>query len=157
MSNLRNRKLKIAFKDLVGAAGGLEAAAEHCRIGKTTLGYQTSLSSECEDRFAAIDVVACLEELTGKPLVTRMLCQLNGGDFVERPVVPAGRGDLMTLLAAQAREMSELTSALLLGLADGRLCGAEARKAWTEAQQVVAISAQMVAELTVIIKGGDDA
>lgn len=153
--------LKLATREMIGqsGAGGELAAPAFCRVGKTKLNDYHNERHEAS--FAPVDVVLDLDRLArgrlGFPPVTRMLCQLLGGDFIERPAVPAGRGDLMTLLAGQSHEMAELTSALLLGLADGRLSGAEARKALSEAQQVAALSARMIAELTVIVNEGEDA
>ena len=151
--------LKLATREMIGGVGGEEASAGFCRVGKSKL---NDYHNERHDGFfAPVDVVLDLDRLArgrlGYPPLTRMLCQLQGGDFVERPSVPAGRGDLMTLLAGQSHEMSELTSALLLGLADGRLSGAEARKALGEAQQLAPLLARMIAELTVIVNDGEDA
>ncbi len=148
---VRNRMLKERTGELIAVVGGLEAAAAYCRVSKTTLGRYASQSVADVDYFAPVDVVRCLEAVAGEPIVTAHLAVEAGGAFVVVPRAAADGGDLLTLLAAQSRESSELTNALCLGLADGRLTGAEARKARIEVQQLVAVAMQMDAELALIV------
>lgn len=148
-------QLKRATNQMLKAAGGLDASAALCRVGKSKLGQYQSPN---EPYFVAIDVVADLEPLTraaeGWPHVTHALCAANGGVFVELPDVPASRAELLTLLAGQTKESSELTQAICDGLSNGTFCARDAAKALVEAQQLLRASAAMCAELEFIVKEG---
>lgn len=148
---VKGRMLKERTGELVAAVGGLEAAASYCRVSKTQLARYASLTASDADYFAPIDVVRCLETAAGTPIVTEHMAVEAGGVFVAVPGTAASGADLLTLLAAQSRESSELTNALCLGLADGRLCAAEARKARDEVQQLVRVAMRMDAELALIM------
>ncbi|WP_156359978.1 hypothetical protein [Sphingomonas sp. Leaf10] len=152
---VRGRMLKIRTGELIERIGKLEAAADFCRTGKTALAQYASLAPADADRFAPIDVIRDLEAVVGDPIVTRHLAVEAGAAVVMVPASVAAGADLLTLLASQSRESSELTTALCLGLADGRLCAAEARKAREEVRQLVAVAMQMDAELALIV--GEDA
>jgi hypothetical protein len=148
---VRDRMIKVRFGELLAEIGGAREASAFCRVNHSILSGYASLSPADAERFPPIDVVRDLEAVAGKPLVTMHLAVEAGGAFVEVPAAEATGADLLTLLAAQSRESSELTNALCLGLADGRLCAAEARKARDEVQQLVRVAMQMDAELALIM------
>lgn len=73
--------------------------------------------------------------------------------FVALPPVPAGRADLLQLMAAQAKEQSDVTSAICAALADGTMSPAEAEVALVEQDQVIRLAAALRAELMTIVEG----
>ena len=148
---VRDRMLKVRFGELLARVGGSREASGFCRVAHSVLSGYASLSPADAERFPPIDVVRDLEAVAGEPIVTMHLAVEAGGVFVEVPSVQATGADLLTLLAAQSREGSDLTNALCLGLADGRLCGADARKAREEVRQLVRVAMQMDAELALIV------
>lgn len=148
---VRDRMLKVRFGELLALIGGSREAAGFCRVAHSVLSGYASLSPGEADRFPPIDVIRDLEAVAGVPIVTMHLAVEAGGAFVEVPAVPATGADLLTLLAAQSREGSDLTDALCLGLADGRVCAADARKAREEVRQLVRVAMQMDAELALIV------
>ena len=77
---------------------------------------------------------------------------LLGMRLIPVPTVRATRETVLTLLGQQSKEASDLTGALCAGLADGTLCGDDARKAHAEAQQLLAVIFAIVAELELIIR-----
>ena len=153
-SAVRERKLKIAFGELVGLVGGLEAAAGGCRVGKSTLARYASLSPADAECFAPVDVVRALEAVAGEALVTGELASMADGAFTKLPSV-ARPADLFAALSDLSREASELTAAICAGFNDGKFCDLDAAKARSECDDVIERAAQMRALLDTII--GDQA
>ncbi|WP_230769514.1 phage regulatory CII family protein [Sphingomonas sp. Leaf4] len=151
---VKGRMLKERTSELVARVGGLEAAANFCRVSKTALGRYTSQSPADADYFAPVDVVRCLETAAGEAIVTAHLASEAGGVFVAVPDVSASGADLLQLLSEQSRESSELTSAICTGLADGILTGAEGRRIMREAEQLAAVAMRMRAEVALIVGEG---
>lgn len=149
---VKGRMLKIKFGELLARAGGLEASASFCRVGKSTLARYASTSPADAECFAPIDVVRDLEALVGEPIVTATLCSMADGVFVALPPEPATRGDLLQLMAAQAKEQSDVTSAICAALADGTVTPAEAAIALAEQEQVIRLAATLRAELMTIVE-----
>jgi hypothetical protein len=146
--------LKRATAEMIKGVGGVEAAASFCRVGKSTLSDAQNMNKD--DCFVALDVIADLEPLARSrdnwPHVTTKLCEIMGGTFVALPDAPATREDLLSLLAAQSREQSDLTNAICAGLSDGKFDQADARKALAEIDDVIRVAAAMRAELQSIVE-----
>jgi hypothetical protein len=153
-SAVRERKLKIAFGELVGLVGGLEAAACDCRVSKSTLARYASLSPADAECFAPVDVVRALEAVAGQPTVTSALAIMADGAFMKLPSV-ARPADLFAALSDLSREASELTTAICAGFNDGKFCDLDAGKARGEVDDVIQRAAQMAALLDTIM--GDTA
>ena len=147
---LRDRKLKIAFGELVALVGGLEAAASLCRVGKSTLARYASLSPADAECFAPVDVVRALEAVTGEATVTSELATMADGTFVKLPSV-ARPADLFGALAALSREASETTTAVCAGFNDEKFCDVDAEKTLGEVDDVIARATQMRALLLTIM------
>lgn len=153
-------KLKQATAELIKGVGGVEAAAMFCRVGKSSL--SDAQNWRRDDVFVALDVVFDLEPLardrTGWPHVTRALCAAMGGVFVPLPEAQATREDLLMLLAAKARESSELTDAAIACCTavddNPAVRAAAARKAIKELDDVVAVAMAMRAALETL-EGGN--
>lgn len=151
--------LKNATAEMIKGVGGVETAATFCRVGKSTL--SDAQNWRRPDVFVALDVVFALEPLardrSGWPHVTRALCTANGGVFVPLPEAQATRGDLLTLLAAKARESGELTEAAIACCTavdgDPAARASAARRAIKELDDVVAVAMTMRAELETL-EGG---
>ena len=146
--------LKRATAEMVKGVGGVEAAAEFCRVGKSVLGDNQNINKP--DSFVAIDVVACLEPLarerSGWPHVTRALCQRMGGVFVPLPEAMPTGADLMALMARKAKESGDLTAAICAAYADGKLEGHELRSIRGELDQLIEIVVAM-REMTLTMEG----
>lgn len=153
-SAVRERKLKIAFGELVGLVGGVEAAASDCRVSKSTIARYASLSPADAECFAPVDVVRALEAVAGQAVITAELANMADGVFMKLPSVmrPA---DLFAALSDLSREASELTAAICAGFNDGKFCDLDAAKARSECDDVIERAAQMRALLDTII--GDSA
>jgi hypothetical protein len=121
--------LKNASKRLGQAAGGIEAAANYCRVGKTLLGDYGSPNNET---FMPVDVVADLEAVThgtaGWPLVTRMLAAEAGCALVELPKPTAPDANWFAQLGKLCSETGDVINRLGEALADGNVCGKDVRR-----------------------------
>jgi hypothetical protein len=69
------------------------------------------------------------------------------------PRVIATREGLLELLARKSREVSDLTTAIIAGLSDGKFTQADAREALREAHQLLDVLLAMIAELETIEAG----
>lgn len=126
-SKARARALKVKFKELIGAIGGIEEAERLCRVGKTTLARYYSLQDEHADMFAPIDVVRDLEEVAGDPIVTSYLATESAHVLVARRTLSGVTiGNLHTAIARCAREYGDAHAALFTALADGKICEVDA-------------------------------
>ncbi len=65
----------------------------------------------------------------------------------------ATQQDLLGLLARKAREASDVTTAIVGGLADGKFSAADARAALSEAHELLDVLLAMIAELEAIEAG----
>lgn len=148
--------LKRATGEMLKGVGGLEAAAGFTRVGRSTLGDYQLLSQVTS--FVPLDVVADLEPLArdreGWPHVTRALCAHMGGTFVPLPDVPSCT-DAMGMLARQTQEHSDVVTALVAGMADGKLCASDARKITKELDELIAAAAGMRACMQTIAGGAE--
>ena len=149
--------LKRAFGEVIKGVGGLEVAAERCRVGKTALGDAQNV--HCPDRWAPIDVIADLEPLArdraGWPHVTRELCLQLGGVFVPLPRVPAERGDCLRGAGELGREAADVTQTICTALADdGRIDADEARAIRVQISEAQMVLAQIDEQMRAIIAEG---
>lgn len=128
---------KLAFRDLIEAAGGLEAAAGFCRLGKSQL-------HRCCDKntldFAPIDVVHDLEERTaskaGWPHVTRHGARALGLALVAVPCTQHVTSDNVHRHLADAhRESNDVITATLASLQAGKITPAKRRELMRECQE----------------------
>lgn len=149
-SPVKNRMLKVRFAELLARVGGIEAAAGFCRVGKSTLARYGSLADADAECFAPVDVVRDLESLVGEPVVTAHLAIEAGGMFMAVPKRPGGRATLLDLSARKAKESADLTAAICTGLADGKFCAADAKRALPELDDILSVLAAMRGELLAI-------
>lgn len=148
----RRQGLKDATADLIAAIGGQARAAEHCRRVKSQQSF-SNFETKNVDAFIPIDAVMDLEGRTvgmpGWPHVTRELCARAGGTFIAMPAALPGCTEAHLRLAELTKEFSDVSGAMLTGLADGRLCAADVRKGQlvAEADDLVTKAAELRALL----------
>lgn len=125
-----DRALKTLFRALVAEAGGLDAAAACVRVGRSRLAEYYALDG---DAFAPIDVVARLEAIVGRPLVTAELARRAGCAL--EPLSGNGLGRIDVLLARVGAELGQVHAAYAAALADGGLCAADRARLAREAAE----------------------
>lgn len=145
----REQALKNAFRALVEACGGLEPAAQYCRVGKTKLSDYCSINT---DGFAPVDVVADLEAVTAgsphHPQVTRALARR--AQFTLLPVPDGQVPDTVWsgFAGRLAKECGDLISGICLALADDNdVSPSEARRAIPDAEELLDLVAATLAAL----------
>ena len=130
---------------------GLEASADICGCGKTTLGrYQ-----EAGDHFIPIDKVADLEAREGAdfPHIIDRLAQLAGYVLVPTPKVDNADPYAMGALAQATKEFGDVASVISQALAgDGKISVDEIKqldieKELRQAQQALAVLNQLITDI----------
>lgn len=127
---LEDRALKTLFRVLVAEAGGLDAAAACVRVGRSRLAEYYALDG---DAFAPVDVVARLEAIVGRPLVTAELARRAGCAL--EPLGGGALGRIDVLLARVGAEVGQVNAAYAEALADGGLCAADRARLAREAAE----------------------
>ena len=120
--------IKKATRDLVTACGGLIAASQICRVGKTTL--QKYYDPRQPDFFVPLDVVFDLEQACGENIIARALS--NGA--ASKPDI-----EFADHLLKSIKEFGEVASAIHDMNADGRQTAVELRKVAEEAEDAIRI------------------
>lgn len=143
--------LKTAVRRLVGAVGGLEAAASVCRLNKTALA--AAYDPHQAERALPIDVVADLEAVAAEPIVTAILARLAGYRLV--PIVPA-RGRVGRSIAEVLTGSSEVGAAYVAATVDGVLDRAERQRVAAEVLELIAAGEQAAAVLLNDQEGNHD-
>lgn len=149
---VRNQVLRLRTSELIRRVGGLAKAAKLCRVSKSALARYGSTNPDDAECFVPIDVVKDLERHAGAPIVTAELCLLAGGSFVAHPEMMPSRQDLLVQIAAQAKEQSDLTTAICLAVADGEVTRDEAALALLEQEEILRLGAAMRARLLLIVE-----
>lgn len=151
LSHLRGGVLKDATARVIGAAGGIEAAADLLDHGKSVVGRWSNRNEA--DRFINVRDVAALEAVTGKPLVTAALCKLAGGVFVALD----GADDTGASAAQLAMKLVDITAGTGRlaeetgkALADGHCSADEARAVRAALRQLIAVAAAFDHQLAAI-------
>ncbi|MGE0178960.1 MAG: phage regulatory CII family protein [Sphingomonas sp.] len=126
--------LKHAARALVGAAGGVEAAARYCRAGKSQL---SDYGHRHVAAFMPIDVVADLEAIA-PPHVTRMLAREAGYVLIALPAADLPETAWSQHGATLLREVGDCAAGLGEALASGNdVDAAEAARLLIEADQMI--------------------
>ncbi len=144
--------LKRATGEMIKGVGGLEAAAEFCRVGKSALGDNQSVNKP--ESFVALDVIADLEPLArdrdGWPHVTRALAGTMGFVLVKLPDAPASNADMLTLVGRHAKESADVSQSVCVALSDGTVSRREAGNIRTEIRHQMEVLAAMDAAMALI-------
>lgn len=138
-------------RELIEMVGGLEGASGIVDLSTSQLSrYQ----SPHERDSMPLRVIRQLENVThgkeGHPHVTRFCARHLGYSLMKRPEVPAARGDIMKLLAKQARERGETEPEMLDAVADSEVDADEAARLIPLYRRSLETTAQMLAELEAI-------
>ncbi|KKC24888.1 hypothetical protein WP12_16810 [Sphingomonas sp. SRS2] len=147
----RRQSLKVATGELIDAAGGQARAAEYSRRIKRQQSF-SDYALVNVDTFIPVDAALDLEARTvglpGWPHVTREMCARNGGSFVANVVLP-GSTEAHLRLAELIKEFSDVSTAMAVALADGKLCAEDVRRGAlvAEADQLVSKAAEVRALL----------
>ena len=139
--------LKAAFRRLLKAAGGQEAAEMVTRGRHQTLNRYGNPSPDQADCHAPIDVIADLEREISAPIVTKHLAEMQGYMLVKKTAVAAD-ANLLTHLSTLASESGQTIQAIAEGIADQDLTEAELTRIITEARELAqaAASAELAAK-----------
>lgn len=144
--------LKRATGEMIKGVGGLEAAAEFCRVGKSALGDNQSVNKP--ESFVALDVIADLEPLArdrdGWPHVTRALAATMGFVLVKVPEAPATCADLLGLIGRHAKEGGDVSQSVCKALSDGIVRRSEATEIRTEIRHQMEVLAAMDAAMALV-------
>jgi hypothetical protein len=156
MSGLRGdaraKALKLATAELVGSLGGIEGAAVSIEKGKSVVGRWANRNDP--DHFIGVADLVALELLAPRPVVTQLLCKLNGGLFVPHVDMAADEGSLAWLVMQLSKELGELSGSIAGALADGRVTDAEAGAAEAELHDLMRVGHQLAGALAQIREGG---
>lgn len=121
--SVREQLLKAAAKDLVGAVGGIEAAAEILGKSKTTVGRWVNINDE--DYWMPVDAASDLERVTHGtakyPQMTREMCRQAGGVFVPLPDSAGGQGELRAGVMDMSSELGDVAREINKALGDGKI------------------------------------
>lgn len=150
------RALKRATVETLKGVGGVDAAANFCRPGKSQLSDYGNENRP--DSFMPLDVIADLEPLArdreGSPHIVQLLCQMMGGVFVAVPDAPVTTGRLLELMSRLSGEFNDVTRVICNGLSDGNFCATDATQLEAQLDDVIRVSVGMRA-LARSIKGGE--
>lgn len=127
--------LKDATRRLLDGVGGLDRAAELCRLKRTRLSQCASPYAEAD--YLPIDAVVSLELAARLRPVTDHLCARHGGVWLPLPST-AQSARWADDLAAVAREAGEVVARLAAALADGTVTAAEARELLRDVDEALA-------------------
>lgn len=134
-------RLKVATRRLIEACGGVESAAELCRVKKSSLSEYENRNS---DTFMPIDVALDLESFAGEPFVTRALAEETGQTVTQKDF---GEGETPSCLALAvgsiARESADVVASLADALADGVLTDQERETVLTECREAARVLANV--------------
>lgn len=150
---VRQQRLKAAAKDLVGAVGGIEAAADVLGKGKTTIGRWVNINDE--DYSMPVEAVAALERVThgtpGHPQVTRELCRLAGGVFVPLPDGVASNGELRAGVMHLSSELGDVAREIDKALGDGKVCVREETAIHRQIDDLIAKAVELKQAVTLSV------
>lgn len=146
--------LKSAFKALVHAFGGQQAAASRLDDRQQRI---SDLGLPNTPHFARIDEVAILEDEThgtiGHPQVTRVLAKRQGYILVKLPSVNPSSQDVMGHLAIVAKEGGDIISNVLTMIEDKKITQSERDLVENEIDELIQAAMQMKADVQALAIG----
>ncbi|HWT12269.1 MAG TPA: hypothetical protein VN231_05920 [Allosphingosinicella sp.] len=141
----RQRFHKVKARELVKRVGGLEDAADYCRLGKS------QLSDCCNPNVVAFlpsDAVEDLEAVAGEPVMTRMQAREAGFGLVRLPDPGAAPTVWSGFIARLGREAGELIEGICTDLTDDNdVTPAEAGRRLADAADLVRVAVELEAAL----------
>lgn len=112
------------------------------RIGRA---YLYELANPYRPIGRQLAVVGALTQITGRDVLLRFLCHLNGGAYVPLPAVRPGDSESTVLAAHALRDFSEALQAFADGAADREWTEVEVTRLEREGQEAVERVLQLVA------------
>lgn len=109
--------LEEATARLIKACGGIDGAAESCRVGRSQLSDYAN--PNVEDAYMPADVVRQLETACGQPHVTEYLAACHGLVLVRLPNEPVDIGTWNQAEASVLQKHAERSRKMADALADG--------------------------------------
>lgn len=135
------KRIKAATFRAIKSIGGIEAAAEFVRVGKSALHtYYSVHHPEC---FAPLDVASDLDEQAGYPFIAEALQQAFS-PIANKPTNPH---ELLSRVIAESGELGALFSA---SLADGHVCPDEAARIQKEAEDLKAAAQHIIDKMAAL-------
>lgn len=126
--------IKAATRSLVKSCGGIEAAADITRVGKSNLSDYGN--PEKFEYFIPVDAALDLERESGSHAVTEAMAALSGGAFT-----PAGSEaaapELMTAVAGIMGETAEAIKSVTASMCDGSISPREQQDIVKQIQDVI--------------------
>lgn len=145
---------KIAWRELVDAYGGQEAASAETNKAQSRISAYGSMNTV---DFAPIDVIDTLEARTvgspGHPHVTAWLARRRGYELVKAPDASAPPMALTALVSDLVRTSGQLGGSILD--AGGQLVPSEAWRRLADADELVRVAIQIRHELQQRAREGD--
>lgn len=137
-------RAKAVTRDLIKMAGGVERAAQNCRVCKSAIGNYSNV--ERMEDFMPADVIIDLEHDVGSPVLTRELALIAG--YVLMPIikVPASCG-FGVHLAKVLSETGDVISSASKAFEDGKLTIREKRELGKQISEAIGALANAAAFL----------
>lgn len=151
--SVRQQRLKAASSDLVGAAHGIEAAADLLGKGKSTIGRWANINDE--DYSMPVDAVAALERVTrgtpGWPQMTSELCRLAGGVFIPLPDAGGSDGELRAGVMHLSAELGDVAREIDEALGDGKITVREEHDIHRQIDDLLAKAVELKQAVTLMV------
>lgn len=145
---------KAAFKQLVRAFGGQEAAAVETGVRQQKI---SDMGLANVPDFPTLDLIDKLEERTEGtaewPLVTRWLARRRGFALVRLPDGQPDEAGLLQAIMEITKELGETAARISEGLADGEMSGREAKRALVELDELQTACAALRVKLHALAEG----
>lgn len=137
------RAVKMAIRQTVALAGGVEAVAAQCRVAHKA--RVSEWQNPNSDDFPNLWQVGQLEGLAGVDWITQAMAALHGADLVKRGRVDA-EGDMLARIEAAAKEGGEAVASAVAFLGKST-CSKARQNAIREAAEAVRAMKQIIAVL----------
>jgi hypothetical protein len=111
------RRLKLASKASIKAAGGLEAVASD--LGKCTSQVGRYGDPNAPGNFMTLDQAATVEQIGGEPAIATFFASLTGHALFPVPVAIDGEDEVFAAMIAASAEFGDVASALRETTRDG--------------------------------------
>lgn len=130
-----HRRLKLACKAAIKAAGGLEAVAAD--LGKCTTQVGRYGDPNTPGNFLTIDQAALVEHISGEPVLARFLAALTGHAVFPLPPGVEGAEAINQAWIEASAEFGDVATALRETLADGDFSKADRERVRSQIDEAV--------------------
>lgn len=144
--------LKAATKQLVAVFDDASAAGAMLDPPRQKTSVTNWANGNDAEHWIGVRDLIQLEVLAGRPLVTELLCKLNGGLFVPHIDLAADEGSAGWLVMRLSKELGDVSGAVAEGLSDGAMDPAEIHNACSQLDDVDRVSAQLRAAFAEMLR-----